>query len=187
MDKDRIGLKRSVSNAIYAFKLMIKLFPTYFFFQTIFSVCESVSSFLLYTYLVRLIVNGIQLGVGLTSLIHSIVLISLLVITVGLLNKVYSTLFAPRIKKQSYSKLYESVYKKSVSLDLSDFDNPDYYDLFNRAIDNGTKAVLESIDYLNNVLRTVIGLFLTSWLFISIDCSPSLPFIKISCESFFFF
>ena len=75
------------------------------------------------------------------------------------LKRIYDTLVDPIISKKCDAKFNKTLFEKSMNSDISDFEDPSSYDLFIRAVTNGTGAVNATLNFVNEALDSALKLF----------------------------
>ena len=165
----KLGTRQVLSNFTYAFYLMIKIYPLKFVMQSSLTILGSVCNFFLFTYMIRFLINGIQSEKKFSVLLMHISVILIFVVLFFVLKRIYDTLIDPIISKKCDAKFNKTLFEKSMNSDISDFEDPSSYDLFTRAVTNGTGAVNATLNFVNEALDSALKLFLTSWLFLQID------------------
>ena len=165
----KLGIRQVLSNFTYAFYLMIKIYPLKFVMQSSLTILGSVCNFFLFTYMIRFLINGIQSEKKFSVLLMHISVILIFVVLFFVLKRIYDTLIDPIISKKCDAKFNKTLFEKSMNSDISDFEDPSSYDLFTRAVTNGTGAVNATLNFVNEALDSTLKLFLTSWLFLQID------------------
>lgn len=171
MNEENKKLKpgRVVSNYFYAYRLMIQLYRGKYIWKIILTVCNSFSIFLLYTYMIRFLVNGVQSGKSMKELLPPVIVMFFVVILISVLKQVYETILDPVLSKRSDVRFQKFLFTKSLNADLSDFEDPATYDLFNHAMTNGAEAIKKTMDFGSEILDSIMTFALTLCLFIAID------------------
>ncbi len=166
---EELSIKRVLSNFLYASRLMLRIYPAKYLLRAAITVGDGLVEFLLYTYIIRFIVNGLQEGRDFSSLLRDIVIMLVAVVFFAALKQVYWAMIDPVICKKSDVRFNKLMFTKSVEVDLADFENPDAYDLFNHAVTNGTDAINKTMEFGTDILNYGVKLVLTVWLFWTID------------------
>lgn len=157
----KLGIRQVLSNFTYAFYLMIKIYPLKFVMQSSLTILGSVCNFFLFTYMIRFLINGIQSEKKFSVLLTHISVILIFVVLFFVLKRIYDTLIDPIISKKCDAKFNKTLFEKSMNSDISDFEDPSSYDLFTRAVTNGTGAVNATLNFVNEALDSTLKLFLT--------------------------
>lgn len=169
MNDKGMRFSRILSNFFYANKLVLKLYPVKYLLKAVITVGDGIVSFLLYTFIIRYIVNGVQEGKSFSYLLTYVVIMISSVILFFLFKLTFQVYVDPVISKKADTKFQKMMYVKSMNADLADFENPKSYELFNHAMKNGKKAINKTMGFGTDILGYAIQLVLTAWLLWTID------------------
>lgn len=167
--EDKLSLGQVLSNFGYAFRMMLKLYPQKFFFTLFFWLFGGLINFFSYTYMLRYIVNGLQEGKKVSLLLGYVLFMMVINILMEAFRQIYDCLIGCIIDRKCSVRLMKTLYKKSIEMDISNYENPTAYDLYNRAISNGTGAINGAMYFVGNTLSMILDLSLSSWLVFMID------------------
>ena len=159
----------AVKNYQYAVREVFRIYPIQFFATLLFSILDAVFAFFTYTYLLRIVVNGIQSGLNIYTLSTIVIETMVVYLIYRFVKHCYDVVLAPIINIKSNCKLKKKLYKKSLELDISCYENPESYELYNRAVSSGAKAIREALLSISNTFALLIKLALTSWMIFTID------------------
>ncbi len=146
--KIKLPLGRILSNNLFMLKIIKRAAPFMltknFLLHLFFAVADFISS----TLMLRYIINGIGNGLDFKTLCTALVLY----ITVYLGIRVFSDRYFQRKYQLERNEIHKAVhmlvYKKAAAVELSCYENPKFYDTFQKAIEEcsmRTDAVLNSI------------------------------------------
>lgn len=141
-----------LKNNLYILKLMHKASPARIPLRFIAIFLSVGADFLFNVFLLRLVINGVQTGRPFSEIVGYIIAVGAILIAYYILNNYYEEIFLPVSKKKIYKSLQREVFKKAEQVDLSCYENPEFYDKYMRAV-NETSSVAE------NVLSGFAGLF----------------------------
>lgn len=110
------------------------------------------TNFLFNIFLLRLVINGVQTGRPFSEIVGYIIAVGAILIAYYIISNYYEEIFLPVSKKKIYKSIQREVFKKAEQVDLSCYENPEFYDKYMRAV-NETSRVAE------NVLSGFAGLF----------------------------
>lgn len=141
-----------LKNNLYILKLMHKASPARIPLRFIAILLSVGANFLFDVFLLRLVINGVQTGRPFSEIVGYIIAVGAILIAYYILNNYYEEIFLPVSKKKIYKSIQREVFKKAEQVDLSCYENPEFYDKYMRAV-NETSSVAE------NVLSGFAGLF----------------------------
>lgn len=150
--KERLPLKRIVSDNLYVLKLIHKAAPGLLFAYIFMTAFGAAASFFSNTYLLRTAINGMAEGRS----FWEIAALALAFLAVNLAVEITSTILnhgVLRIKSlQGIRDMNMMVYKKAASAELACYENPEFYNDFQKVIDDNETRFNAVI---NSVLRAV--------------------------------
>ena len=136
------------ANYCAAFKLMLKLFPEKFAGTLSLTIFGNVINFFSFTYILSFVVNGLQTGRRASVL--------------------------PILDQKCVLRVNRMLYKKAAEADISNYESPEMYALFGRAVSGGVGSIEWVFWSISNIAGMIINLGLSSWLTLTID-----PFLFI--------
>lgn len=92
----------------------------------------------------------------------------------------------PSLNTKVYHGMYRKIYKKSENVELSCYENSDFYDKFSAALDSMGDKVCEAVDNMGTVIGGTIGGILACYTMIEIDAWTILFLIAPLVGNFFF-
>lgn len=113
-------------------------------------ILSTVTNFLFNVYLLRLVVNSIVNGTPFGDIFAYIVGIGILLMISYLFSGYYSNIYLPSAEGKIYKYIKKTVFKKASEVDLSCYEDPEFYDDY-------MKAVNEADSVANGVLSSVYG------------------------------
>ncbi len=141
-----------LKNNLYILKLMHKASPARIPLRFIEILLSVATNFLFNIFLIRLVINGVQTGRPFSEIVGYIIAVGAILIAYYIISNYYEEIFLPVSKKKIYKSIQREVFKKAEQVDLSCYENPEFYDKYMRAV-NETSRVAE------NVLSGFAGLF----------------------------
>ncbi|MEE0835707.1 MAG: ABC transporter ATP-binding protein [Clostridia bacterium] len=158
-----------LSNYCAAFKLMLKLFPEKFAGTLFLTIFGNVINFFSFTYILSFVVNGLQIGRRISVLMTYVVGMMTLQIIISTFENVFSTYILPILDQKCSLRVNRMLYKKSVESDISNYESPEMYALFGRAVSGGVGSIEWVFWSISNIVGMIINLGLSSWLTLTID------------------
>ena len=153
----------------YALKLSLKIYPEKLFASLLINIFSPVINFFSYAYMLRYLINGLYNENNIRSLIGYIVLVLVINIIYDIIMELHNNYFAPIINIKSKQRLNQTIYDKSISLDIANYEDPKEYQLYNRAISNGAEAINTAISIICDAISLAINVAMNSWLIFIIN------------------
>lgn len=166
--------KTTIGNFFYAFNLMLKLYPEKLWFTVAFNVIGTLLSFFSSVFVIRYVVNGLQLDYKASKILGTVAILFLSRIVFEVFNQLYALFVEPIIGRKCYVRLKKIIYTKASKIRLEIYDDSKMYDLINRAMSKGPGAITGCINLVVAFMTSLINLSLCSWLIIDID-----PFLLV--------
>lgn len=167
--KKRLPLKRTAANNLFALKILWKSSPSYLIIYLASSFIYGILGFLSESYLLRKIVNGIQSGENIKSLmIYVSVLGIVTVITYTGMNWFWQVI-GPVKQRTIGAYVEKMLLRKSAEADLACYENPEFYDKYVRAMDEAYDRIMKVMYTLYDLIARVIALTANSLLLFTID------------------
>lgn len=167
--KKKLPFKRSLSNNMFALKAIWRSSPIYLFVYLGSSLVYGILGFLSEGYMLRRIVNGIDAGESIESLVRYVVILgSICLIVYTALNWFWNVI--SQVKKRRIASYVEKqLFIKSVEVELACYENPTFYDKYVKAMDETFDRVLKVMYTLDNLISIFISLSANSLLLFIID------------------
>lgn len=166
-------------NNFYFMGMMFKASPKFVLFPALDAIRGQVSIFFEHMILIGFVLEAAEFGysfrrVGITILIFAAA------ITLGMVFTVIAgDLMAERERPKVRQKIKMMLYEKARSVDLSCYDDPDFYNSQVMAISEVDKQIDQTMDFIKNVLSGLTVFFLTGGYFLVKD-KLSIVFVLIS-------
>lgn len=166
-------------NNFYFMGMMFKASPRFVLYPALDAIRGQVSIFFEHMILIGFVLEAAEFGysfrrVGITILIFAAA------ITLGMVFTVIAgDLMAERERPKVREKIKMMLYEKARSVDLSCYDDPDFYNSQVMAISEVDKQIDQTMDFIKNVLSGLTVFFLTGGYFLVKD-KLSIVFVLIS-------
>lgn len=150
------NLKEVIKNNIYMIKLVWDYKPSRVIFTIIINIINGSLNFISQIFLLKYIINAVE---DKSSFIHVLVVSFLVVLyqIIGItLNSYYNAIFCPIWDNAIKAKLQKKLFQKALSIDLIEYDNPDFYDKFERALSESNEHSLKAVDLLGNLINCIL-------------------------------
>lgn len=172
MKKDKkkfLPFKRTLSNNLFALKTIWTASPIYIAVYLGSSVINGILSFLSEGYLLRRIVNGLDSGEKIASILTYVIILAAVTLIVYIALQWFWHVVLP-IKERKITALIEKMlYRKSSQVELACYENPDFYDKYVKAMDEAHNRIIQVMDTLDDLIWRIVGLSANSLLLFVID------------------
>lgn len=144
----KLPLKRIAANNLFMLKIIHKAAPKLLATNTLFHLFFSLADFFTGTLLLRYIINGIGNGLSFTNLCILLIIYVVVYLVFRYLSDLYFNGKYPTYRNEIHRAVHSLVYKKAAEVELACYENPKFYDKFQKAIEEcamRTDEVLNSI------------------------------------------
>ncbi len=149
--KHKLPLKRTVSNNIYILKEISSASKGLVLIDIILFAFAGFSDFITSTYLLRLVLKGIEENQSFAQIATFILLWLLMQIIYQIIFEAYyNKAYLKKINKV-YLKINGKIFKHASLVDLACYDNPEYYDEFVKAVDDCSSRITFIVDAIKNI------------------------------------
>ncbi len=167
--KKKISLARTLSNNVFALKIIFKASPLYLLVYLGSSLVYGILGFLEEGYLLRKIVNGLEGGEDAKSLVlYTAVLAMVSVIFYTALTWFWNVV-SPIKQRRVGAYIEKMLFKKSAKVELACYEDPAFYDKYVKAMDEAYDRIIKVMRTLDNLIGRVIALTANSVLLFAID------------------
>ncbi len=167
--KQKLGARRSASNISFAFRQVWEASRSYFVFYFVIVMLYAPLDFFTDSYLLRVIVDGVESGVDVMRIAVYITVVGLLSIGVNMLENFYWNLSGARATKLIGARLQKKLFKKASEVDISCYETPSFYDKYVKAFDETSNRVDMVMRTSQNLIWRVVTLVCNSFLLFVID------------------
>ena len=170
MKKDReISLKQAINNNIYAFRLLASVSKTRAFHLIMTSAIYYFDWIFYSAVFMRFVLQAIEHQKSFNEILYFIALVSLIFIAVILYQIYVANVSDPVINIKIYHKLYSKIYKKAESVELSCYENADFYNKYTMAIDKADTRIIETVENIARIVMSFAALIWATSIMFSID------------------
>ncbi len=165
--KKKQPLSRILKNNLYMLKFVAKYVPSYIFWMIVEGVVWGMIHSFTSVIFVKMLFDRIGEGAGFGAPALVIALMAEFSLVTYFFHVWYWNWYNPKIRQTLHLKMQEALFEKARSLDLSCYDNPEFYNDFVWAInesDGRVVGIMEDIGKLINrtiATLTIIGVLLT--------------------------
>lgn len=157
------------SNLFYMTRVMFKLCPALVIGEIFFHILCTLPGRLVSVIGLKFVIDEVSTGGSPQRIILGIALIIALLVGGDVLNALFFELFAHREREKLDIGLQSMLYKKAASIDLSKYDNPEYYADFILAVENSSDSIRYLIPMIKGVIEEVVSFILIGALVFTID------------------
>ena len=167
--KKKLPLKRTVSNNIFALKVIFTASPLYLLVYLGSSFVYGIIGFLEEGYLLRKIVNGIENGESITGLMLYIAVLGAVSVVCYTALTWFWNVVSPIKQRRVGAYIEKMLFRKSAQVELACYENPAFYDKYVKAMDEAYDRIIKVMRTLDNLIARVISLSANSLLLFLID------------------
>lgn len=179
MRENSYSIKRIVSNNIFAVKTLFSATPVYGFYVIIEAIRHNVINFLEHTVCVYLVLNAIETQKGFGEVLKYVVFLLIIAVVAAVLSNIYEHYVRVKYLPIVQQNLKLKLFNKAKDVDISCYDNTEYYNSFVLAVAEADKAVERAESLLRMVFASATLLICYGSFFISRDMK-SIVFVIIS-------
>lgn len=163
------SFKRVIQNNLFILKYAFKYTPLYLITSCLYPFLGAIVVFFEHTYCIKYLTDTIQYKRPFSDVVTYISVISVIVAL-----KIFSGIFYTQyIELNSKEKLHKNIqmelFQKAVQIDLSCYDNPEYYNEFVWSISEATNRVDKTIEYLYKFCENMAVILTTGTLFLLLN------------------
>ena len=167
--KKKLSLSRTVSNIAFALSQVWHTSRMYFIFYFFMTLVYSVLDFFMGSYLIRMIVNGVESKTPPRVIIAYMIFMTVITLAVDILNSLYWNIISPTQHSKIGATMEKKIFKKASEVELACYENPAFFDKYVRAMDEAYSRVMQVMRTLDNLIWRVVSLFCNSFLLFMID------------------
>lgn len=167
--KKKLPFKRSLSNILFALRQVWEVSPSYFIVYYAMTFVWGAMDFLEGSFLLRLIVNGIEKNTPTRQIVTFMLTIAIVDIFVGAVNSYYWNVVSPPKYQQVGATIRKKLFRKASEVELACYETPAFYDKYVKAMDEANDRVEKVMQTIDNLIWNTISLCCNSFLLFLID------------------
>ncbi len=167
--KKRLPLKRSISNILFALRQVWEVAPLYFIMYYAMTFVWGALDFLEGSYLLRMIVSGIEKATPTRTIVTFMLVIAVADILAGALNSYYWNVVSPPKYQLVSATIRKKLFRKASQVELSCYETPAFYDKYMKAMDEANNRIEKVMGTIDNLIWNTISLCCNSFLLFLID------------------
>lgn len=171
--------KRVIQNNLFILKYVLKYTPLYLLFSCLYPFLGSIVVFFEHTYCIKYLTDTIQYKGPFSNVVTYISVMSIIVAFKILFGIIYTQDIQLKAKEKLHKNIQMELFKKAVKIDLSCYDDPEYYNEFVWSISEANNRVDQTITYLYQFSENAGTILTTGMLFILLN-NVGLVFVIMS-------
>lgn len=169
MSNSKLSITRILSNNSYILKYALKFTPSYVIAVCLFAVFCKIEEFFEFTYCTKYMIDIIQYNGSFTNALIYIGIIAVAIIGKIIFSAILNHYIQPKAKEKLHKNMQMILLEKAANIDLSCYDNPEYYNEFVWSISEANTRIDEAIDYLSKLSACITTILMTGGFFITLD------------------
>ncbi|MCL2764932.1 MAG: ABC transporter ATP-binding protein/permease [Treponema sp.] len=185
-EKIKMPVSKTIKHNFFMLKTVFSASPLYFILSALDAVRWHGMSFVLWTYGVSFALNAVEFGRDFNDVLSVILFIFGLQAISGIYSSIAHSYIMPVFNIKAEQKLKLLLYKKAKSIDLSCYDDPDYYNEFVLSVSESKNTVERTLQLLNKAITGLV-MFLAYGTYFLVNDPVSVIFVFVSFIARFFF
>ena len=169
MNKKEKTSHSTFSNIFFFIKLLFKISPVLVIGEFIMGVLTTLPASLVSVLGLKYIIDVVSEGENLERIFTAVTLIAVLIIGSKIIAWLFQEFYWNVAKEKVYYGLNSILYDKARSLDLENYDNPEFYNSFILTIESSSDNITNLLGLVRNYLGNLISFVTISGVLLSID------------------
>ena len=157
------------SNILYFVGLMFKLSPGLVIGELFSSIIRNLPSKLISVIGIKYIIDTVSEGKDMNRVYKAVLIIAGVLILSNVLSLLYREFYWNIAKERLYYRLNSTLYEKAHSLDLQNYDDPDFYNNFILTIESSSENIQGLLGMVQNYIGNIVSLIAVSSVIFVID------------------
>lgn len=157
------------SNILYFVGLMFKLSPGLVIGELFSSIIRNLPSKLISVIGIKYIIDTVSEGKDMNRVYKAVLIIAGVLILSNVLSLLYREFYWNMAKERLYYRLNSTLYEKAHSLDLQNYDDPDFYNNFILTIESSSENIQGLLGMVQNYIGNIVSLIAVSSVIFVID------------------
>lgn len=162
-------IQKKISNQLFILRLISKASKWRIFLTITFSILDSILSFLLFVLLVRYILNSFSYHISIKEVLCNTCILLITKAVLSTLKHFYETCYVPNSDLRVKAYIRETIFAKAKSVDISCFENPEFYDNYVKALDEADNRAFEILDQISSIIGSGVYIILAGVVLFSIS------------------
>ena len=165
----KLGFKRTFKNIFYAIRFLMRNVPLHFITRILYYVVMEVVAFSANTYVLKYVVSAFENKQAFEAIIVGVVYILTIPPIIEIITTFLDDLLQVRARLKMEKVLLHKIYEKSTSVELACYENPEYYDGFQKGTNDIHWRFLDFIWSVASFVSILVSLILYGTLLFKID------------------
>jgi len=167
--KKKLPFGRTFSNNLFALKAIWTGSPLYISVYLGSSFIYGAFDFLTEGYLLRRVVNGLESGESVVSILRYVLVLAILILTSYTALSWFWNVISPIESRKVGAHVEKMLFRKAAKVELACYEDPAFYDKYVKAMDEAYNRIIKVMNTLDNLISRIIALSANSVLLFIID------------------
>ncbi len=167
--KKEITLKQALKNNIYACRLLGSVSKS----RTVHSIIKAALEYFDWIFysavFMRFVLQAIEQQKSFYEILKFIIIVTVLFAAIAIYRLYVNNVSNPVTDIKIYNKLYSKIYGKAESVELSCYENADFYNRYTMAIDKADTKIIETVENIAKAVMSFAALIWAASIMFSID------------------
>ncbi len=150
-------------NNYYAIKWLFKIAPVFTIYSILFSIITDVCILFEHTFMVAYIIHCIEFNRPLSDLLVFFVPVTSVIILRFLATPVVEAYIEPKVEEKINKEIQFSLYRKAVGIDVSKYDDSEFYNDFIWAMQDAPSHITGSLESFSTMVSIIITTFIVGF------------------------
>lgn len=179
MKPNKQSFARVMHNNWFIMKYGLKYSRKYIIFTCLYASLQEIEIFIEHVLLIKFVFDSVQYGTSFSTVAFYIGLTVLFIAGCFVLDSIYYQSVEPKGKELLYQKIRMDLYTKAVQTDLSNYDDPVYYNEYVWSANDARNRIDATIDNIRNICKSITVIVTSVSFFLFVD-KLGLVFILVS-------
>ena len=167
--KKKLPRGRTGANVWFALRQVWESSPGYFIVYYLMTFIYAPLNFFSDSYLLRLIVNGVEKETPASTIITYLLAISITSIVIQMVTNMYWNIISPAQNARIGANIQKKLFRKAAAVELACYESPAFYDKYVKAMKQAYERVMQVMSTVDNLIWGIITLLCNSFLLFAID------------------
>lgn len=158
-----------LANIMYFVGLMFKLSPGLVIGDITSGILRNLPSRLISVVGIKYIVDAVSGGHDINNVYRAVTIIAVIIVVTNIANILYREFYWNMARERLYYRLNSTLYEKAHSLDLQNYDDPDFYNNFILTIESSSENIQGLLGMVQNYIANIVSLAAIASIIFAID------------------
>ncbi|MBO9597729.1 MAG: ABC transporter ATP-binding protein [Cohnella sp.] len=182
MKPNKHNFARVIQNNWFIMKYALRYSRKYIIFTCLYACLQEIEIFLEHVILIKFVFDSVQYGTSFSTVAFYIGLMVAFIAGCFVLDSIYFQSVEPKGKELLYRKIRTELYEKAVRTDLSNYDDPVYYNEYVWSANDARNRIDTTINNIRNLCKAITVIVTSVSFFLFID-KFGLLFVLVSFVS----